>query len=79
MRMKMSEQPQQQPEKRFKEEDEFFEGEHNERTIQQPEQESLWIIKRREWLRNLDQEDRDFISRYGLDLWEQITGWKRDV
>jgi hypothetical protein len=75
----MSEQQQPQPEKRFREEDEFFEGEHNERPTQQSEQEPLWLTKRREWLRNLNQKDRDFISRFGFDLWEKTTGRKRDV
>jgi hypothetical protein len=72
---KMSEQPQ----KQFKEEDEFFEGEHNERQTQQPEQEPFWLTKRRDWLRSLDQKDRDIISIYGFDYWEKLTGRKRDV
>ena len=72
---KMTEQPQ----KQFKEEDEFFEGERNERQTQQSEQEPLWLTKRREWLRSLSQEDRDFISIYGYDLWEAKTGRYKDV
>jgi hypothetical protein len=75
----MSEQQQPQPEKRFKEEDEFFEGERDERTTQQSEQEPLWLEKRRNWLRTLDQKDRDFIATFGFDLWEKTTGRKRDV
>ena len=68
-----------QPERQFKEEDEFFDEEHNERQSQQQEQEPLWLQKRRDWLRSLSQEDRDFIATYGFDLWETKTGRKRDV
>jgi hypothetical protein len=68
-----------QPERRYKEEDEFFEEERNERPIQQSEQEPLWLTKRREWLRSLDLKDRNFIATYGLELWEKTTGRKRDV
>lgn len=68
-----------QPQKQFKEEDEFFEGERDERTTPQPSQEPLWLQKRRDWIRGLSQKDRDFISIYGIGMWEQKTGRKRDV
>jgi len=81
---KMSDQPEQpQPEpKKYKEEDEFFEGEYDERPEPQnerDEREEERLKKRREWLRSLTQEDRDFISKYGFELWEKTTGRKRDV
>jgi hypothetical protein len=68
-----------QPQKQFKEEDEFFEGERDERTKQQSSQELLWLTKRRDWLRSLTQKERDYISMYGLESWEKRTGRKRDV
>ena len=51
----------------------------NKGRITKEEQEPLWLTKRREWLRSLSQEDRDFISIYGFDLWEAKTGRKKDV
>lgn len=68
-----------QPQKQFKEEDEFFEGERDERPNQQPNQEPLWLQKRRDWLRSLSQQDRDYISMFGFARWEAKTGRKRDV
>lgn len=41
-------------------------------------QEEQRLVKRRAWLRNLKPEDRDFIARYGFELWEKKTGRKRD-
>jgi len=32
------------------------------------------LEKRREWLKSLKQEDRDFIARYGEDLWRKKNG-----
>jgi hypothetical protein len=72
--MKMAENPE-----RHKEESEFFEGEYYEPASQQPESEPEWLKKRREWLRSLTQEDRDYIAQYGIELWEQKTGRKRYV
>ena len=67
-----------QPEKKRKEEDEFFEEEKDERTTEQHEhQEPEWLRRRKEWLRGLSQEDRDYIAIYGIDLWEIKTGRKR--
>lgn len=68
-----------QPEKKYREEDEFFEGEQlNERPNNQPEPEPEWLKKKREWLRSLSQEDRDFIAKYGEEAWKKWTGrgWK---
>jgi len=72
---KMSEQPEQQP-KQYKEEDEFFEDERDEQPEPQNERDERAeerLKKRRDWLRSLTQEDRDFIARYGEDLWRN---WK---
>ena len=67
-------------EKKYSEEDEFFEGEHlDEQPPIQSESEPLWLKKRREWLRSLSQWDRDYIAVFGVELWEKRTGRVRDV
>jgi hypothetical protein len=66
--------------KKYREEDEFFEEEKgNEQPESGPEPESEWLKKRQEWLRSLNSSDRDFIAKYGFELWEKKTGRKRDV
>lgn len=68
---KMSDQPRQ-----YKESDEFFEGEQCEGQGIQNERDEYGeerLRKRREWLRSLTQEDRNFIAKYGEELWES---WK---
>ena len=57
-------------EKKHKEKNEFFEGEFLEEAKTQPEQtESEWLKNRRQWLRSLNQKDRDFIAQFGEELW----------
>jgi hypothetical protein len=41
-------------------------------------QEEQRLIRRRAWLRSLEQEDRDFISKYGFEMWQKKTGRKVD-
>jgi hypothetical protein len=65
-----------QPEPKHKESDEFFEGENYEqeqRELRDEENEARLREKRR-WLRSLTQEDRDFIAKYGEELWKN---WKQ--
>lgn len=68
---------QSQPEpKKYKEEDEFFEGEHydEEEPQEKPdERHEEWLKEKRRWLRSLTQADRDFIAKYGEEMWRN---WK---
>jgi hypothetical protein len=42
---------------------------NEEKIVEQMETERL--AKRRTWLQSLSKEDRDFISRYGEELWKK--------
>jgi hypothetical protein len=74
--------------KRYREEDEFFEEEKgvifepehiNEQPTAQELKEQERLRKRREWLRSLDQTDRDFIAKYGEEMWRnwKNAGWRK--
>jgi len=78
----MSEQPE-QPSKQYNEEDEFFEEEQDERPEPQNERDERQeerLKKRRDWLRSLTQEDRNFIAKYGEEMWKnwRNAGWRKN-